>query len=153
MKLYRLEARQLLPVALDEAWRFFSDPANLQGITPPSLSFEITSPLPPRMYAGLIVTYRIRALLSIPMTWVTEITHVDEPRYFVDEQRFGPYRFWHHQHHFREVAGGVEMTDVVHYAPPTPAARLIDRWVVGPRVREIFRYRSERLAGLFGGGA
>ena len=150
MRLFSLRTRQRLPLSLAEAWDFFSDPANLQEITPPSMRFEITSEVPPRMYPGLIVTYRIRALWSISMNWVTEITHVDAPRYFVDEQRFGPYRFWHHQHHFEEVDGGVEMTDIVHYAPPGPGAPLIDRLLVGPRLREIFGYRSEVLAERFG---
>lgn len=150
MRLFQLRARQRLPLSPEAAWAFFSDPANLQEITPPSLSFEITSEVPERMYAGLIVTYRIRALWSIPMTWVTEITHVEAPRYFVDEQRFGPYRFWHHQHHFRRVEGGVELTDIVHYSPPGPGAPLVDRLVVGPRLREIFRYRREFLAERFG---
>ncbi len=150
MKLFTLRSRQVLPLSVDEAWGFFSNPANLQEITPPSMSFEITSEVPARMYPGLIVTYRIRALWSISMNWVTEITHVDEPRYFVDEQRFGPYRFWHHQHHLREVEGGVEMTDLVHYAPPGPAAPLVDRLLVGPRLREIFGYRREVLAERFG---
>lgn len=150
MRLYRLQTRQRLRMSMDEAWEFFSNPANLQAITPPSLRFEITSEVPRVMYAGLIVTYRIRALWSIPMTWVTEITHLREPFYFVDEQRFGPYRFWHHQHLFEEVPGGVEMTDIVHYAPPTPAAPLIDRLLVGPRVREIFGYRRTLLAERFG---
>jgi ligand-binding SRPBCC domain-containing protein len=102
------------------------------------------------MHAGLIITYRITPLLGIPVTWVTEITHVEEPRFFVDEQRFGPYRFWHHQHHFRPIDGGTEMEDVVHYAPPSPAAPLLDRWLVGPRVQRIFDHRREALAERFG---
>ena len=152
MKLFKLETVQRLPVSVADAWDFFSDASNLARITPPDLGFEVTSELPERVYAGLIITYRVRPLLGISVTWVTEISHVQEHELFVDEQRFGPYRFWHHQHHFREVGGGVEMTDIVHYAPPTPAARLIDRWVVGPRVREIFRYRRGVLAERFGGG-
>ena len=150
MRLYSLRARQLLPLGLPEAWDFFSDPANLQEITPPSMRFEVTSELPPRMHPGLIVTYRVRPLLGIPVTWVTEITHVAEPHLFVDEQRFGPYRFWHHQHHFREVKGGVEMVDIVHYAPPTPAAPFIDRLLVGPKLRQIFEFRRKILEGRFG---
>ena len=150
MKLHRLKTVQRLPIGLDEAWAFFSDPANLREITPPSMDFRVTSELPPRMYAGLIVTYTVRPLLGVPVSWVTEITHVEEPYRFVDEQRFGPYRFWHHQHLFREVDGLVEMTDLVHYASPTPAGRLVDRWVVGPRVKEIFEYRARVLRERFG---
>jgi len=150
MKLYSLKTVQSLPLTLAEAWAFFSDPANLQEITPPSMRFEVTSELPPRMHPGLIVTYRVRPLLGVPVRWVTEITHVVEPFLFVDEQRFGPYRFWHHQHHFREVEGGVEMTDLVHYAPPTLAAPLIDRLVVGRKLQQVFDFRRAVLAERFG---
>jgi len=149
MRLHRLETLQRVPVALADAWDFFSDAANLSRITPPSLGFQVTSPLPPRVYAGLIVTYRVRPLLGVPVTWVTEITHVDEHRLFVDEQRFGPYRFWHHQHHFAEVEGGVEMRDIVHYALP-PGGGIAHRWLVAPRLKEIFDYRKQLLEKTFG---
>lgn len=149
MKLHRLETVQRLPVTPQEAWDFFSDASNLARITPPSLGFEVTSPLPPRMYAGMIVTYRVRPLLGVPVRWVTEITHVDEPRLFVDEQRFGPYRFWHHQHLFAPVDGGVEMTDIVHYALP-PGAGPLRGLLVAPRLKEIFDHRRRVLAERFG---
>ena len=109
---------QRLPISVPEAWSFFSDPRNLPRITPPSLGLEVTSDLPGKMYPGMIVTYRVRPIPGVPVDWVTEITHVREPSLFVDEQRFGPYRFWHHEHHFREVEGGVEMVDLVLYALP-----------------------------------
>lgn len=150
MKLYRLLERQVVPVSLDEAWDFFSDAANLQEITPDFLDFRVMSELPERVHPGLIITYQVKPLLGIPVSWITEITHVVERRLFVDEQRFGPYRFWHHQHHFREVPAGVEISDIVHYAPPTPAAPLLDRWLIGPRVREIFSYRRRILEERFG---
>jgi ligand-binding SRPBCC domain-containing protein len=149
MKLYLFEARQNLPVPIQAAWAFFADAANLARITPASLGFEVTSELPERMYAGMIVTYRVRPLFGVPVTWVTEITHVDEPYRFVDEQRFGPYRFWHHQHLFREIEGGVEARDLVHYALPRgggAAARLL----VAPRLKEIFAHRREVLERTFG---
>lgn len=149
MKLHRLETVQRLPVTLDEAWRFFSDAGNLAKITPPSLGFEVTSPLPERVYAGLIITYRVRPLFGIPVSWVTEITHVDEPKLFVDEQRFGPYRFWHHQHLFRAVEGGTEMTDIVHYALP-PGGGIARGLLVAPRLKEIFDYRREVLERTYG---
>lgn len=150
MRLYKLEATQRLRIPLHEAWSFFSDPGNLAAITPGSLGFRVTSDPPPTMYPGMIITYQVSPLLGVGMSWVTEITHVEEPRYFVDEQRFGPYRFWHHQHHFSEIEGGVEMRDIVNYAPPTPAAGIIDRVLVGPRVRAIFDHRREVLAKRFG---
>ena len=90
----RLEFEQLLPLTLSEAWDFFSRPENLAKITPENLAFEVTSPLPERMYAGMIVNYRVRPLAGIAVPWTTEITHVVEPVFFVDEQRSGPYRLW-----------------------------------------------------------
>ncbi len=149
MKLHRLDATLKLPVPIGEAWGFFSDARNLARITPPSLGFEVTGPLPGRMYAGMIITYRVRPLLGVPVRWVTEITHVDEPRLFVDEQRFGPYRFWHHQHLFREIPGGVEAADIVHYALP-PGGGAVRRALVAPRLREIFAFRREVLERTFG---
>jgi ligand-binding SRPBCC domain-containing protein len=111
LRLEHLHYALRIPIGLSAAWDFFSDPRNLGRMTPPSLAIEITSEPPPRMHPGMIITYTVRPLLGIPVRWVTEITHVREPNLFVDEQRFGPYRFWHHQHHFREVDGGIEISD------------------------------------------
>ena len=151
MKLHRLQTRQQLPIPLQAAWDFFSDAANLARITPPWLGFAVTSELPPRMHPGMIATYSVRPFPGARIAWVTEITHVVEPYLFVDEQRFGPYRYWHHQHHFAEVPGGVEVRDVVHYAIPLqPVSGLVRRWVVAPRLREIFEFRRRTLEGMFG---
>ena len=151
MKLYCLDERQCLPISIPEAWSFFSDPGNLPRITPPSLKLEITSETPEKMYAGMIITYRVSPLLGIPMDWVTEITHVDEPHLFIDEQRSGPYRFWHHQHHFQEISGGVEIRDIVHYALFIgPIAGIINALIVRNQVREIFAYRRRYLEKTFG---
>jgi ligand-binding SRPBCC domain-containing protein len=149
MKLHVLEREQRLPIGIGEAWEFFSDAANLARITPPDMGFQVTSPPRGRMHAGTIITYVVRPLAGVPVTWVTEITHVDEPRMFVDEQRFGPYRFWHHQHHFREVEGGVEVRDVVHYALP-PGGGLLRRALVEPRLNQIFDHRRRVLEERFG---
>ena len=149
MKLHRLDARQVLPVTLAEAWDFFSDARNLARITPPSMGFEVTSELPGEMYAGMIIEYRVRPLLGVAVQWVTEITHVEEHVRFVDEQRFGPYRFWHHEHHFRAIDGGVEATDRVHYALPVGGGA-VGSLLVGPRLDEIFAYRREVLERTFG---
>ena len=149
-RLRRLECRQHLPLSLAKGWDFFSRPGNLARITPPDLGFEVTSALPERMYAGMIVSYRVTPFGGISVPWVTEITHVREPEFFVDEQRSGPYRLWHHQHHFREVADGIEMTDLVHYQLPFGrfgellVGRLVER-----RVAAIFAYRRQRLEELF----
>ena len=147
MRIFQIKQIQMLPIALSEAWAFFCDPRNLGAITPDWLCFYIRSEVPPCMYPGLIIEYRIKALTSLPMSWVTEITHVVSPTYFVDEQRFGPYRFWHHQHHFREVGGGVEVTDIVHYAMPYGVLGLaVHKLVVAKKLEQIFEFRRRKLA-------
>ncbi len=156
MGLHRVSETQRLPIGLEEAWDFFSNPRNLAVITPPEMGFAIAHELPARMHPGLIIQYRVRPLFNLPVTWVTEITHVVEGgvvegRLFVDEQRFGPYRFWHHQHHFKPVDGGVEMLDIVHYDVGFgPLGDLVDRLVVRDRVRGIFDFRRAVLEQRFG---
>lgn len=152
-RLYRFENCQFLPISVEDAWDFFSRPENLEQITPPDLGLRITSALPERMHAGMIVTYRVSPFGGLSLPWVTEITHADEPAFFVDEQRSGPYRFWHHQHHFRAVAAGVEMTDLVHYRLPMGLlGDLLAGGRVARRVAGIFAYRRTVLAALFGAG-
>ena len=148
---FRLDATQQLPIEVDAAWAFFSNPRNLEEITPPELHLVVENELPERMHAGALIYYRVRPLLGIPFHWVTEITHVEEGRFFVDEQRFGPYRFWHHQHRFLPIEGGVEMRDVVHYKLPFgPLSFLADSFVVSRQLERIFSYREEALARRFG---
>jgi ligand-binding SRPBCC domain-containing protein len=150
MKPFVFERTQLLPTTLDDAWDFFSDPGNLARITPPAMDFRITSPPQRSTYAGQIITYTVRPLLGISMNWTTEITHVSKPDFFVDEQRFGPYRFWHHQHFFRQVDGGVEIRDLVHYLlAHDQLSRLVNRLIVTPRLKKIFDFRSTALNGIF----
>ena len=151
MKPSALREVQRLPISLPEAWSFFSDPRNLPRITPPSLGLEVTSDLPGVMYPGMIITYHVRLIPWVSVGWVTEITHVREPVLFVDEQRFGPYRFWHHEHHFREVEGGVEMQDIVHYALPFGTiGRVFGGPLVRRRLEQIFSFRRRFLAREFG---
>ena len=151
MAIHRMATTQIVPTELDTAWAFFSDPRNLPIITPPSLGLRITSDLPGSMYEGMIITYTVRPLLGIPLDWVTEITHVEERRMFVDEQRMGPYRLWHHEHHFREVPGGVEARDVVHYALPFGSlGDLLGGRTVRRNLREIFHFRRQVVTERFG---
>lgn len=155
MKLYRLHALQTLPVSVEEAWSFFSSPANLSKITPPALHLvvegEMQVEMQVEMYPGMILTYRVHPFPGIRSRWVTEITHVRVPEYFVDEQRMGPYRFWHHQHHFRPEGDGVNVEDIVHYALPwDPLSRPVHCFLVKSRLNAIFRYREERLNRIFG---
>ena len=116
------------------------------------MGFEILTTNEKRTYAGQIIRYRVRPLFNIPMTWVTEITHCDDRKYFVDEQRFGPYAMWHHQHHFREVEGGVQMDDILHYKlKGGKLGTLLTGWLVHGRVKAIFAHRSKVLLDRFGG--
>ncbi len=118
-KVHSFKTVQNIPISIGQAWDFFSNPANLKEITPDNLGFKIISKYHgEKMYPGQIIEYTVSPLLGIPMYWMTEITHVSPLKYFVDEQRFGPYSMWHHQHHFKEIEGGVEMTDIVHYKVP-----------------------------------
>lgn len=150
MKPFTLERRQTLPITLAQAWDFFSDPAGLIRITPPDMDLRITSAPVSETYAGQIITYTVKPLFGVTVNWTTEITHVDKPHFFVDEQRFGPYRFWHHQHRFREVEGGVEIHDLVHYLLlHDQLAGLINLLIVAPRLKRIFDYRNKALQDLF----
>ncbi len=148
--LQSLTRRQHLPLSPAEAWDFFSRPENLARITPDDLGFEITSPLQETMYAGMIVSYLVRPLAGIAVPWVTEVTHVREPWFFVDEQRSGPYRFWHHQHLFEPVGSGIRMTDLVHYQLPFGRiGHLLLGRTVASRLNGIFAYRARVLAEIF----
>jgi len=150
VKPFILERKQILPVSIAEAWSFFSDPGHLARITPPSVDFRLTSQHQAEIYAGMILTYSLRPLFGVEVAWTTEITQVQKPFLFVDEQRFGPYRFWHHQHHFKEVNDGVEMRDLVHYLlPHMQFTRLVNRLIVAPRLKRIFDFRQKTLSDLF----
>lgn len=151
-KVYVLKRIQQLPIPVEAAWDFFSQPKNLFLLTPPSLNLKFTNELfGEAMYPGQVVTYKVKPLLRVPLFWMTEIMHVSKPHFFVDEQRRGPYALWHHEHHFRPVAGGVEMTDLVHYALPLGVAgRLAHALFVKKQLQEIFDYRFQKIETLFG---
>ena len=151
MKLYRLKTVQNLPISAEKAWDFLSDPKNLKTITPDYMGFEILSGAASKMYAGQIIQYIVTPLLNIPVKWVTEITHVDEGKYFVDEQRFGPYTLWHHKHFIKPIKNGVEMIDIIDYKVPFGfLGQLVHPILVGPKLKEIFDYRKTALIELFG---
>ncbi|WP_022851803.1 SRPBCC family protein [Limisalsivibrio acetivorans] len=151
MRINTIERTQLIGTDIESAWDFFSDPSKLAEITPDWLNFRVVSPLAPRMYEGMIVEYRIKPFAGVSVQWVTEITHVDEPGFFVDEQRFGPYKFWHHKHFFEETENGVLMSDSVHYSLGFgPAGSLIHHFYVRKKLEEIFDYRYEKLERIFG---
>lgn len=149
--IHTLEQEQFLPISMEAAWEFFSSPRNLDEITPPELGFKIESLRSDTMHEGQIITYKVKMLPGVWIPWVTEIKAVDEGKSFVDEQRFGPYKFWHHRHWFEAVEGGVLMKDLVYYAMPFwPFGELGHGIFVGPKLKKIFGFRREVLEKRFG---
>ncbi|MDB0026733.1 SRPBCC family protein [Polaribacter sp.] len=151
MKIYTLHKKLKLPISLDEAWGFLSNPKNLKIITPDYMSFNIVSTIDRPLYTGQIIQYIVTPLLGIKTKWVSEITHIEEKKYFVDEQMYGPYALWHHKHFIKEVEGGVEMEDIIDYKVPLGIlGQLVHPILVKPKLEEIFSYRQKKLVELFG---
>lgn len=148
---YTLEVKQHLPISLQAAWQFFSNPQNLEKITPQSMGFQITSALEKEVYEGQIITYNIGILPFFKTPWVTEITHLKQPAYFIDEQRFGPYKMWHHEHFFESENNGVLITDKITFAIPLSfIGHLIFHIFIKNQLRKIFKYRKQALIEIFG---
>jgi ligand-binding SRPBCC domain-containing protein len=150
MKVYKKESVQFVNASLEECWAFFSSPSNLQKITPENMGFQITDYDNKPMYAGQLIQYKVSPLLGIKINWTTEITQVKDKAHFIDEQRFGPYSFWHHKHFFEASGNGVKMTDVVHYALPLGfLGRIMNYLLVKNKLKEIFDYRCAKVDQLF----
>lgn len=151
MKIYTLHKKLKLPITLDQAWNFLSNPKNLKTITPDSMNFQMASVVDRPLYTGQIIQYTVTPLLGIKAKWVSEITHIEEKKYFVDVQMFGPYALWHHKHFIKEVEGGVEMEDIIDYKVPLGIlGQLVHPILVKPKLEEIFSYRQNKLIELFG---
>ena len=151
MKIFKLKYSQKLPINLNEAWDFLSSPNNLELITPKSMDFNITDWDRKKAYPGQIIQYTVKPILGIKINWVTEITHVRAKEYFVDEQRFGPYTFWHHKHFIKEIEGGVIMEDVIHYKPPFGfVGVLLNFLFINSKLNSIFKHRELELIKTFG---
>jgi len=151
MKIYRIHTKQNVPITKQQAWEFLSNPANLSEITPDYMNFRIISGADRKTYAGQIIQYKVNPLPGITTTWVTEITHVQEGEYFVDEQRYGPYAMWHHKHFIKEIPGGVEMEDIVDYKLPLGfIGQLVHPFLVQPKLDQIFAFRESALIKKFG---
>lgn len=152
MAIHTLETRQVIKASLQQAWDFFSSPRNLSRITPPEMGFTILSDLPERMFAGMMIEYKVTPLFGIPITWLTEISQVREGEFFVDEQRVGPYAIWHHEHHFKDLGDGrVEMHDRVTYVPPFGLlGELVHPFIIKPQLDKIFAFREQAVTELFG---
>lgn len=150
MKLYKKESIQYVNASLEECWAFFSSPKNLQKITPEDMGFQITDYDGKDMYAGQIIQYKVSPLAGVKISWVTEITQVREKVLFIDEQRFGPYAFWHHKHFFEATETGVKMTDVVHYGLPLGfLGRIMNTLIVKSKLNEIFAHREKMVDQMF----
>ena len=151
MKIYTLHKTQKLPISVDEAWEFLSDPKNLKIITPAKMSFDIISGADRPIYAGQILQYKVTPMMGIRTKWVSEIKSIVPKKYFVDEQLYGPYSLWHHKHFIREIEGGVEMEDIIDYKIPLGIlGQMMHPFLVKPRLEEIFNYRQKKLVELFG---
>jgi ligand-binding SRPBCC domain-containing protein len=151
MKIFKLKYSQKLPINLNEAWDFLSSPNNLELITPKSMDFNITDWDRKKAYPGQIIRYTVKPILGIKINWVTEITHVRGKEYFVDEQRFGPYTFWHHKHFIKEIEGGVIMEDVIHYKPPFGLIGVLLNFLfINSKLNSIFKHRELELIKTFG---
>lgn len=151
-KVYSLHSVQKVPQPIEKVWGFFSAAKNLLQVTPPHLNLKVTNEVyGDAVYAGQVMTYTVKPLLGIPLGWMTEITHVAAPNYFVDDQRKGPYKLWHHQHHFKSIEGGTEMTDLVHYRLPFGfIGNLANALLVKKELKKIFDYRYKKIEVLFG---
>lgn len=143
--------KQWIPRSLDEVWHFFSRPENLNALTPDDLDFEILSDIKDiEMYEGMMIRYKISPFAGIKMDWVTEITYIKDQQYFVDEQRFGPYALWHHEHHFEQQEGGTLMTDILHYKVPySIIGTLADALFVNNKIEQIFDFRVKAIGKMF----
>ncbi len=150
-KIHFIKQVQKLSVSIEEAWDFFSSPKNLLTITPASLNLKITSEMNDgEIFTGQIITYKIKPLVGISFFWMTEITHVERHKLFVDEQRKGPYALWHHEHHFKTIDGGTDMTDVVQYKLPFGVLGNLGTPVVKTQLNAIFEYRKKIIEKKFG---
>jgi len=148
--MYQLKRKQFVKTDLKTCWDFFSSPQNLKRITPPYMGFNIKFDLPEKMYEGLMIEYSVKPVLGIPMTWITEIKTVKDNLFFVDEQRKGPYKIWHHEHHFKEVEGGVEMTDIVSYELPLGIlGKFAHVLFVKKQLEGIFNFRIKMVDEIF----
>ncbi len=152
MGFYQFRRAQKIPANINRVWDFISAPANLKKITPANMGFEITSGNGDvSMYEGMIISYHVKPVFNIKTLWVTEITHVIPKKYFVDEQRIGPYKMWHHQHKLEEINGGVLMTDIISYQPPMGfLGKIANAILIQRELKKIFDFRTKALEDLFG---
>ncbi|WP_127844841.1 SRPBCC family protein [Psychroflexus aestuariivivens] len=149
--IYEIHTKQRLPISKEKAWNFLSNPKNLQEIMPKDMGFKILSGADKSMFTGQILQYNVTPLPGFSTKWVTEITHVEKPDYFVDIQLSGPYSLWHHKHFINEIENGVEIEDLVHYKVPFGIfGRMLHPLLIKPKLNSIFKARTEKMTNLFG---
>ena len=149
--MFQLYKEQKISASMDEVWDFISSPENLKRITPDYMGFDIKSNhLPKKMYPGMMIAYIVKPILNIKMNWLTEITQVEEKSFFIDEQRQGPYKIWHHEHRINPIKGGVLMTDLLTYLPPFGwFGKIANKFFIRKKIEEIFDYREKALNQIF----
>ena len=149
--IYTLHREQQIPAPLDRVWDYFATPRNLNEMTPPDMAFAFIAGGDGPMVAGQTIEYKVAILPGVRVSWLTQITHVQDEVSFIDEQRMGPYRLWIHEHRFRPVDGGVHMTDHITYALPFgPLGDLVHKLFIRRRLHSIFEFRRIKVAALFG---
>ena len=152
MAFYQIKTEQSIPATMKEVWDFIRSPQNLKKITPEHMGFDIiTKDVPSEMYPGMIMTYKVSPLFGLKIDWMTEITHVKDHEFFVDEQRSGPYKIWHHEHHLEKIQGGILMRDIVTYVPPFGILGTIANSIfIKNQLKSIFEYRFVAIEKKFG---
>jgi len=150
--IHYLHREQIIPAPLEDVWNYFCDPRNLNKITPPDMNFEIVRGGDVKMYEGQIIEYRVEFIRGIRSLWLTEIAHLKDGQYFVDEQRVGPYRFWYHEHIFEVHSSGTKMTDHVTYKVPLGMlGDLMNTVWISRRLRNVFDFRRKKIIEVYGG--
>ena len=151
MKIYQLYRQQTLTMTIQDAWSFFSSPYHLNDITPDFFHVTITSKVPEKIYAGLMISYQMKAVFGIPMSWLSEVSHCDEPKRFVYEQRIGPFKFWSHEVCLTEQQNGILLEDIMFYAMPLGwLGQLINKTLIADKLERIFDTRHAYLQNKFG---
>ena len=152
MAFYQFERQQKINATKEEVWDFISSPANLKKITPSYMGFDITSKnTEDKMYEGMLISYIVKPMFNIKTNWLTEITHIKDGFFFIDEQRMGPYKMWHHQHFIEEIPNGVLMKDIVSYIPPFGLLGAIaNKLIIRSKLEQIFAFRKEALEKKYG---
>jgi len=147
--MHQLIQIHLVKTDLSTCWDFFSSPENLKKITPEFMGFDIVSAIDQKIYDGMMIEYRVRPIFNIPLKWVTEITHVQDHVFFIDEQRIGPYKLWHHEHHFKATSEGIEMTDIVSYVLPFGLIGRLLHPFISKKLNQLFDYRQAIINSTF----